>query len=311
MLSTAATSEVQLRRVGSEGSDAVADILAVEEPLEIRLGFPDRTHKAVSITMRTPGEDGELAVGFLFTEGILKSREQVRQVRHCGRGRNLSRSEGALSREVPSVARGTLPTGRVSANTIRVDLAEGFDLDLKKLERHFYTTSSCGVCGKSSIEALQSGAAAIESEVTVSADVLHSLPETLRAAQSGFDKTGGLHASALFHVDGTLNLVREDVGRHNALDKVIGAKVLGGEVPLSASILLVSGRASFELVQKALMAGIPILAAVGAPSSLAVALAKEFGMTLIGFVRDKRFNVYCGGERVMSENEGLKLAAVR
>lgn len=298
MVSTAATSEVQLRRVRSEGSDEVADILAIEEPLEIRLGFPDGKHKAVSITMRTPGEDGELAVGFLFTEGILKSADQVKQVRHCGL--KIGRVRGTVDR-----------AAALNSNTIRVDLAEGVDVDLKKLERHFYTTSSCGVCGKSSIEALQAGAAPIESEMTVSAEVLHLLPETLRAAQTGFDKTGGLHASALFHADGTLDLVREDVGRHNALDKVIGAKFLSSELPLSDSILLVSGRASFELVQKALIAGIPILAAVGAPSSLAVELAKEFGMTLVGFVRDRGFNIYCGGERVLPEAEGSTLAAGR
>jgi len=306
-----AISEVAVRRISANGVEPVEDVLAVEEPLEIRLGFPDGTHKAVSITMRTPGEDGELAVGFLFTEGILKSREQVRQVRHCGRGRNLSCSEGARSREAPSVTRGTLHTGRVSANTIRIDLADGVDVDLKRLERHFYTTSSCGVCGKSSIEALQTGATAIESGLTVNAEILHSLPESLRAAQSTFDRTGGNHASALFNRDGTLDIVREDVGRHNALDKVIGAKFLAGETPLSDSILLVSGRASFELVQKALMAGIPILAAVGAPSSLAVELATEFGMTLIGFVRDGRFNIYCGEGRVLLESDGSKLAAVR
>jgi FdhD protein len=296
MVSTAATTEVQLRRVRSEGSDDVADVLAIEEPLEIRLGFPDRTHKAVSITMRTPGDDGELAVGFLFTEGILKSADQVKQVRHCGL--KIGRAKGTVDR-----------AAALNSNTIRVDIAEGIDLDLKKLERHFYTTSSCGVCGKSSIEALQSGAVAIESGVTVSAEVLHSLPETLRSVQSGFDKTGGLHASALFHADGTLDLVREDVGRHNALDKVIGAKFLLGELPLSESILLVSGRASFELVQKALMAGIPVLTAVGAPSSLAVELATEFGMTLIGFVRDRRFNIYCGAERIKAETRPLGSAS--
>lgn len=241
--------------------------------------------------MRTPGEDGELAVGFLFTEGILKSPEQVKQIRHCGL--KIGKQNGTLDR-----------ASALNSNTIRVDLAENVELDLKKLERHFYTTSSCGVCGKSSIEALQSGAAKIENDLRINADIIHRLPETLRSAQATFDKTGGLHASALFDADGTLGIVREDVGRHNALDKVIGAKFLEKRLPLSDKILLVSGRASFELVQKALMAGIPILAAVGAPSSLAVELAAEFGVTLIGFVRDGRFNIYCGVERVDS---GLKL----
>ncbi|MEQ1762284.1 MAG: formate dehydrogenase accessory sulfurtransferase FdhD [Pyrinomonadaceae bacterium] len=283
-----ATSEIAVRRISSNGVELIDDVLAVEEPLEIRLGFPDGTHKAVSITMRTPGEDGELAIGFLFTEGILKSPEQVKQVRHCGL--KIGKVNGTIDR-----------AAALNSNTIRVDLAEGVDIDFKRLERHFYTTSSCGVCGKSSIEALQTGAKKLEGDLTVDADIIHRLPETLRAAQSTFDKTGGLHASALFNSDGMLDIVCEDVGRHNALDKVIGAKFLTGDAPLSDKILLVSGRASFELVQKALMAGIPILAAVGAPSSLAVELAKEFGMTLIGFVRDGRFNIYCSEERVNTQ----------
>ena len=230
--------------------------------------------------MRTPGADLELAAGFLFTEGLLKSPDQVKQIRHCGKG--------------------TLPTGRVSANTIRVDLVEGVEIDLKGLERNFYTTSSCGVCGKSSIEALHTGVRAIvdKDDPKVASTLIHTFPERLRDSQDVFQQTGGLHASALFDQEGELAIVREDVGRHNALDKVIGAMFLAGEMPLSDKILLVSGRASFELVQKALMAGIPILAAVGAPSSLAVELAAEFGMTLIGFVRDGRFNIYTGKSRI-------------
>lgn len=214
------------------------------------------------------------------------------------KGRNLSGSEGELLREGAFDANGTLPTGHVSANTIRVDLAEGVEIDLKRLERHFYTTSSCGVCGKSSIEALATGVKEIKSELKIDADIIHSLLQKLRDAQAIFETTGGLHASALFNADGKIEIVREDVGRHNALDKVIGAKFLSGELPLSNKLLLVSGRASFELVQKALMAGIPILAAVGAPSSLAVELAREYGMTLIGFLRGGRFNVYCGETRL-------------
>jgi FdhD protein len=259
-----------------------ADVLAIEEPLEIRLGFADRTHKAVSITMRTPGEDAELAAGFLFTEGIIKSPEQIKQIRHCGK-----RSKATAS---PDAA---------TTNTIRVDLRDGIEIDLKKLERHFYTTSSCGVCGKSSIEALRTGVKMIDSDLRIGEETIHTLPQKLREAQSVFEATGGLHASALFDAEGKLDIVREDVGRHNALDKVIGRKLLDDKLPLNESVLLVSGRASFELVQKALMAGIPILAAVGAPSSLAVELAAEYGMTLIGFVRDGRFNIYCGNERVL------------
>ena len=248
--------------------------------MEIRVGFGDdgqRNHKAISITMRTPGDDESLAVGFLFTEGIINSKEQIDAVQHCGQ---------------PSPDKGI-------RNTIRVDLAEGVDIDLKRLERHFYTTSSCGVCGKSSIEALQTGAAKLGTKgPLVSAETIHRLPESGIASQSTFEKTGGLHASVIFNANGEIDAVAEDVGRHNALDKVIGKKLMSGEVPLSSSIVLVSGRASFELVQKSLMAGIPIMAAVGAPSSLAVELAREFGMTLIGFVRDGRFNIYSGEHRV-------------
>ncbi len=254
------------------------DLLAVEEPLEIRLGFSENgkySHRAVSITMRTPNHDFELAVGFLFTEGIIKSRQDVENVKFCG-------------------------IGKGKENTVRVDLRAETKIDFKKLERHFYTTSSCGVCGKTSIAALDSGVCAIvESEFPqISAEVIHQLPQILRESQSLFEKTGGLHAAALFDTSGNLEIVREDVGRHNAVDKLIGAKFLENRQMLDNKILFVSGRASFELVQKALMAKIPLMAAVGAPSSLAVELAEKFGMTLLGFVRDQRFNIYCGRERI-------------
>ncbi|QYO65874.1 formate dehydrogenase accessory sulfurtransferase FdhD [Leptolyngbya sp. 7M] len=262
------------------------DKVAVEEPLEIRLGLPDGTHKAVSITMRTPGEDAELAAGFLFTEGIIKSPEQIKQIRHCGL--KIGKVKGALDR-----------VASLNSNTIRVDLSDNASVDLKKLERHFYTTSSCGVCGKSSIDALRSDAKPIDNNgLEIAGEVVNSLPDELRKAQSAFERTGGLHASALFDASGEIDIIREDVGRHNALDKVIGKKFLDGELPQNNAVLLVSGRASFELVQKGLMAGIPIMAAVGAPSSLAVELAKEYGMTLVGFVRDGRFNIYSGDARI-------------
>jgi FdhD protein len=278
-----AYSETAVRRVAAgAGHVDLADVLAVEEPLEIRLGLPKDgklEHRAISITMRTPGNDHELAAGFLFTEGILHRPDQIVKIRHCGipaKGKNLQ-------------------------NTVVVELQRGVDVDLKRLERNFYTTSSCGVCGKSSIEALHTGVTKLtNSGVTIDPDVIHRLPAALLAAQTTFEKTGGLHASVLFDRNGSVDTICEDVGRHNALDKVIGGKFLAGLTPLDDKILMVSGRASFELVQKALMAGIPILAAVGAPSSLAVELAAEFGMTLIGFVRDDRFNIYCGGERVLS-----------
>jgi FdhD protein len=251
-----------------------SDMLAVEEPLEIRLGCDvdgRHVHTAVSITMRTPGNDRELAVGFLFTEGILVAREQVAGVRSCGAG-----------------------------NVVRVDLRPGVAVDLTRLERHFYTSSSCGVCGKTSLEAVGVCARhrATEGRPLVEAEVIHRLPQALRESQSVFDRTGGLHAAALFDTAGNLLCLREDVGRHNALDKLIGAQFLAGRTPLLEDVLLVSGRASFELVQKAVVAGIPILAAVGAPSSLAVSLAREHGLTLLGFVRQDRFNIYTGAERI-------------
>ena len=282
MKPVSAFSESTVARFANGLQDEFDDVLAVEEPLEIRLGFPEngkRVHKAISITMRTPGDDLELAAGFLFTEGILHDPGQIENIRHCG----------------------TSPDKKLQ-NTVIVDLVEGTDVDLKRLERNFYTTSSCGVCGKSSIEALHTGVKRLEDEGRhVTDSVIKSLPAKLREAQLVFDKTGGLHASGLFDTDGELTMMREDVGRHNALDKVIGAKFLAGETPLCNSLLLVSGRVSFELVQKALMAGIPILAAVGAPSSLAVELAREYGMTVVGFVRGDSFNIYCGQQRITAE----------
>jgi len=280
---------VTVRRVVAGAvTEESPDVLAVEEPLEIRLGFPGGGHRAISITMRTPGDDAELAAGFLFTEGILNSPNQIRQIRHCGL--KIGKGSSVVDR-----------AAALNSNTIRVDLEEGVDVELKGLERNFYTTSSCGVCGKSSIEALHTGAKkfADGDHPKIDADLIHLLPERLRSSQDVFDQTGGLHASALFSRDGEITIVREDVGRHNALDKVIGAQFLADRLPLSEEILLVSGRVSFELVQKALMAGIRILVAVGAPSSLAVELAKEFGMTLVGFVRDGSFNVYSCPQRVV------------
>lgn len=287
--------ETAIRRVhaGSDDQDR-ADVLAVEEPLEIRIGFHENgklSHKPISITMRTPGDDLELAAGFLFTEGIIHNREQIANIRHCGPGRNATGRECADG-----------PPASDLQNTIVVTLSPGIDVDMKRLERHFYTSSSCGVCGKTAIEALHTGAKKIENGniPKIDPDFIHKMPKALLAKQTTFEKTGGLHASVIFDTKGDIDTVREDVGRHNALDKVIGTKFLAGEMPLNNKVLMVSGRASFELVQKALMAGIPILAAVGAPSSLAVELAKEFGMTLIGFVRNDRFNIYCGGEQVSS-----------
>ena len=270
------TAVVSVCRVRGVDHSVEDDALAVEEPLEIRVG-----QRTVSITMRTPGHDRELALGFLFTEGIIADRDQVAFVRSCGKG-----------------------------NVAMVQLKQGADVDLSRLDRNFYTSSSCGVCGKTSMEAVRSicPARLAEGWPVVDAEVIHQLPDTLRSAQPVFDRTGGLHASALFDVEGRLIVLREDVGRHNALDKVIGSRFVEGELPLSDRVLLVSGRASFELVQKAAMAGIPIVAAVGAPSSLAVSLAEEAGITLVGFVKRDRFNIYSGASRLRTCRVGSSVA---
>lgn len=249
------------------------DVLTIEEPLEIRVRFrrgPNVVQKPVSVTMRTPGSDRELAIGFLFTEGIIHEASWIEAT------------------EIKSD----------NENSILITLSH--EVDLKRLERHFYTASSCGVCGKTSIEAL-----AINREISLSqyspqveAETVLALPERLLQQQAHFSKTGGLHAAALIGPEGTVLAIREDVGRHNAVDKVIGHALLANAINFSNSILMVSGRAGFELVQKAIMAGIPIMAAVGAPSSLAVELARQYDLTLIGFLRGKRFNLYSGRQRI-------------
>jgi FdhD protein len=265
---------VTVCRIDDCGSSLRPDLLAVEEPLEIRLSCTvdgRRVSRGVSVTMRTPGHDRELAVGFLFTEGIVTAREQIAAVR-----------------------------GSDAGNVVCVELRPEVAVDLARLDRHFYTTSSCGVCGKASLEAVRVCAPhrAAAGRPVVEAAIIHRLPETLRAAQTVFDRTGGLHASALFDVRGDLLCLREDVGRHNALDKLIGCQFLDSRMPLSETVLLVSGRASFELVQKAAVAGIAVLVAVGAPSSLAVDLAREHGLTILGFVSTDRFNIYTGTDRI-------------
>jgi FdhD protein len=268
---TEATIGVMVERMHAAGICArERDLLAIEEPLEIQLNA-----KTISITMRTPGHDAELGVGFLFAEGIIDDRSQIEDVSECD----------------------------PSDNVVRVQIASDAALDLARLERHFYTTSSCGVCGKTSIEALHTTSRhpLPPCVPVVDADLIHRLPRALRNAQEVFDSTGGLHAAALFDARGRLHSLREDVGRHNAFDKVIGAELLAGRLPAHDRLAVVSGRASFELVQKAVMAGIPILVAVGAPSSLAVQLATCTGMTLVGFARDGRFNVYAGSERVRAQ----------
>jgi FdhD protein len=271
------------RRVGHvQGGRARVrdDHLAVEEPLEIRL-YPDdgRSYLPVSVTMRTPGHDFELAAGFLFTEGILRDPKQVDHIDYCA-----DHSLGGPQRY----------------NIVNVFLRPGAPLDTERLRRNFYTTSSCGVCGKASIEAIQVQGIApiVDDDFVVDDEVFARLGDTLRGAQAIFDKTGGLHAAALFDGDARLLTIREDVGRHNAVDKLIGQAVLHGHLPLSRRLLMVSGRASFEIMQKAAAAGLPLVAAVSAPSSLACDLARTFGMTLVGFVRSDRFTVYTGSHRI-------------
>jgi len=249
---------VRLIRVPGGGDD---DAVVVEEPLEIRVG-----EKPVSVTLRTPGEDFDLAAGFLFTESIIGKREEIDSLRHWG-----------------------------SPNVVRVGLNEGSRVDLQRLQRHFYSTSSCGVCGKASIDALRVNTSALEDDLRVPTETLVALPDLLRAGQSAFEVTGAIHGAAAFARDGAMLRVREDVGRHNAVDKVIGSLFLEG---VRADILVVSGRTSFEIVQKCVVARIPILVAVGAPSSLAIELAQEFRLTLLGFVRDGRCNIYAGEQRL-------------
>lgn len=280
-------------RVGAdEGADAVrrrSDTLAVEEPLEIRV---DGT--ALAVTMRTPGSDVELAAGFLVSEGVIWHGAQFASAIHCGGpGTGAGTSDAAAGAD----------TAGNTYNVLDVTLAPGIVLPATGLERNFYTTSSCGVCGKASIDAVEtvSHHDVAADATTVEAARLVGLPDALRAQQAVFEKTGGLHAAGLFDAaSGDLLVLREDVGRHNAVDKVVGWAVLHDRLPLRGTVLQVSGRASFELVQKAVMAGIPTLSAVSAPSSLAVELAEDAGLTLVGFVRGQGMNVYSRPERIVA-----------
>ena len=258
------------------GGDAVSrpETLAVEEPLEIRLNG-----SAITVTMRTPGSDVELAQGFLLTEGVITRRADVLTVRYC---------------------RGSGDDALNTYNVLDVTLTPGVALPDVEVTRNFYTTSSCGVCGKASLDAVRliSRHCPGDDPATVTAETLIAMPGQLRSAQRVFESTGGLHGAALFGMDGTMLAVREDVGRHNAVDKVIGWAVEADRIPLSRAVLLVSGRASFEITQKAVMAGVPVLAAVSAPSSLAVDLASQSGQTLVAFLRGQSMNVYTRPDRV-------------
>ncbi len=261
MMSSEETAQVEVRRIGDSTRNSDHDVVAVEEPLEIRINC-----KPIVVTMRTPGCDLDLAAGFLWTEGIIRHADEIQSIEHC------SSSD--------------------SGNVVTVKLAQGVRLDPSKLERNFYATSSCGICGKATLDAIHQLVEPIDEVMPLDAQVISSLPDRMRRVQTTFAATGGSHAAGLFDMDGSLRCLREDVGRHNAVDKVIGWAIRGQSMPLTNTILVVSGRTSFEIVQKAAMARIPVLAAVSAPSSLAIEAARRFHQTLIGFCRDSRFNVY-------------------
>lgn len=269
------TARRKVLRIRDGVVDQRPDTLAAEEPMEIRVGG-----RALTITMRTPGDDFDLAVGFLVSEGVVRTTSDVLSARYCA---------------------GAAEDGTNTYNVVDVGLDPSLPPLDASLERNFYTTSSCGLCGKASLEAVRTAStwSVADDPLRITPEALAQLPERLREEQRVFDRTGGLHAAALFSADGELLCLREDVGRHNAVDKVIGHAVRNGMLPLRETILMVSGRASFELVQKAVMAGIPMMAAVSAPSSLAVDLAEENGLTLVGFLRGASMNVYSGAERLL------------
>jgi FdhD protein len=262
----------QVTRFEGGAASEREDRVAHEEPLEIQLGATP-----LAVVMRTPGHDQELALGFLVTERVVACADEVTAVRHCS----------------------VVSAPEAEDNVIRVTLAEGVTLDLERLRRNLFASSSCGICGKATIENALATAPPLADAIRVPVETLYRLPDRLRAAQAVFDETGGLHAAGLFDAEGTLLVAREDVGRHNAVDKVVGWATREGRLPLAGHLLLVSGRLSYEIVQKALAARIPIVAAVSAPSSLAVGLAAESGMTLVGFLRGRGLNLYGNAERIL------------
>ncbi|MDH3627250.1 MAG: formate dehydrogenase accessory sulfurtransferase FdhD [Acidobacteriota bacterium] len=272
----------RVERVAEGSRTSLDDRVAIEEPMEIRVDHAidgKRVAKSLSITMRTPGHDFELAAGFLYTEGILRQPGDIETIEFCG----------------PAVE------GRDTSNIVKVTVADHVALDLERLQRNFYATSSCGICGKASLDAIAvQGIEKPTAQWTLTTARVHELPKILRANQPVFETTGGLHASALVSADGVVECVREDVGRHNAVDKLIGSRLLRSQTPIDDRVLVLSGRAGFELIQKAVVAGIAIVVAIGAPSSLAVELAESYDMTLVGFASHDRFNIYSGGHRIGS-----------
>jgi FdhD protein len=269
--------KVRVRVVEDGRARVRPDSLATEEPMEIRV-ISGGARQTVAVTMRTPGADFELAAGFLYGEGIVASPEDVKRISYC------------VDPEVDA---------EQQYNIVNVELREGREYDLRPLERHFYTSSACGVCGKASLEQLElRGCPVVPPGPQLAPEKVYALPEKLREAQGLFDATGGLHAAALFDANGELVALREDVGRHNATDKLVGWALLEGRLPLSDHAVMVSGRSSYEILQKCLTAGVPIVCAISAPSSLAVDVARRFNITLVGFLRGNRFNVYSAPERV-------------
>jgi FdhD protein len=278
--------KVNILRVEQGQVQTRRDQLATEEPLELRLVDPPQT---LAVTMRTPGADFDLAAGFLHSEGIISDRQDIMQLAYCD-----ARDPRDLQ-------------GEHRYNRLNITLRPGLQPNLPALERHFFTTSACGVCGKASLETLQlRGYTSLPQGIEVSPAMVYSLPNQLQAVQGLFASTGGLHAAALFDLKGHCLQLREDIGRHNALDKLIGASVLSGDLPWNENIVMVSGRSSFEILQKCIVARVPIVCAVSAPSSLAVTLARAFNITLVGFLRGQRFNVYAGFERIGSESFSVK-----
>ena len=289
-----AAHQVEIEKVTGLNSHRAEDTLAVEEPLEIQLAHGPlnaRSLKSISVTMRTPGHDFDLAAGFLMTEGVVRDSNEIDQIVYAA---------GSIGEVHAATSTQTSLPYQPTKNVVRVELAPEVVVSLANLERNFYTTSSCGICGKASLLALQTVCPPRRKNVfNIDAAILYKLPDRLREAQSLFNRTGGIHGAALFDATGNLLAAREDVGRHNAVDKLLGAEFLADRTPLRNALLLLSGRASFELLQKALMGGVPMVVAVGAPSSLAVQVAKDFDITLIGFLRDNHFNIYHGAEHIL------------
>lgn len=285
--------QVPVQQVTGQTSRQILDSLAIEEPLEIQITHGPRNlrgTRSISVTMRTPGNDFDLAAGFLMTEGVIRDANDIRQI--TDEGDSISENN-TRPQVMDSFKLGS------KRNVVRVELETNVDVSVANLQRNFYTTSSCGICGKASLLALRTVCAPrAKNDFRMDAQLLYDLPGRLRASQGVFDRTGGLHAAGLFDSSGNLSALREDVGRHNAVDKLIGSEFLADRTPLRDRLLLLSGRASFELLQKALMGGLPMVVAVGAPSSLAVLVAKEFDITLVGFLREDHFNIYHGGERI-------------